>query len=341
MKIFLRAAKAAQEAGDEEAALWFATTAVAGKGSVFFHIVDGENMGVGTALHQAATADKALQAAQHLLDANAKVNAVDRRNRRSPLHVAAFHGHADLITMLLEAEADPYARDEDGRTPVDRAKQHGSRGLALFVRCAPSVTLLSALVTFEGPEVIEALEEWKKLAWRKHGRFESQPMERAHLRERLRVVLAEESEDNANWCLHADEDYVNLKHQNIIPKPEVPASLWYLPGLSAADACNPDLLTALVKTANEEVFQTDTVQAMVQAAWAQTRFATAWEVISCLLTVGLLCVASLTFRHEQPAANESSTYMCTRFVSFSVLSLSRLTWMCCFRGNRPGFHSLR
>ena len=146
MKVFLRAAKAAQEAGDEEAALWFATTAVAGKGSVFFHIVDGENMGVGTALHQAATADKALQAAQHLLDANAKVNAVDRWNRRSPLHLAAFHGHADLITMLLEAEADPCARNKSGETPVDWAKsRHGAYGCLWFREVG-----LTRLVQLEG-----------------------------------------------------------------------------------------------------------------------------------------------------------------------------------------------
>ena len=336
MKIFLRAAKFAQEAGDEEAVLWFATTAVAGERSWHFNIVDGKNEGHGTALHQAAW-DEALEAAQRLLEVNPDVNAVESKYRETQLHLAAARGHADLITMLLEAKADPCARDWLHMTPLDCAKVRlGGRGLAPFVRGAPSLTLLSALVTCEGPEAIEALEEWKKEA-----RGVGGPMERAHLRERLRVVLAKGSEDEGNWCLDADPDYVNLKVQNMIPKPEVQASLWYLPGLRAADACDPVLLTALAETANEQVFQTDTVQAIVQAAWAQTRIATAWEVISCLLMVVLLCVASFTFRHEQPTANESSTYMSTRFVSFSVLSLSRLTWMCWFCGNCPGFHSLR
>ena len=306
VKIFLRAAKAAQEAGDEEAVLWFATTAVAGKGSEHFNIMDGKNRGSGTALHQAVQ-DEALEVARRLLEVKANVNAVGGAFRRTPLHVAADQGHADLITMLLEAKADPYARDEDGRTPVDCAKQHGGRGLAPFVTGARSLTLLSVLVTCEGPEVIEALEIWKKEARRKDMFGYNKPLDRAHLRERLRVVLAEGLETLGNWCILANEDYTNLRFQNMIPKPEVQASLWHLPGLSAADACDPDLLRALAKTANEDVFQTDTVQAIVQAAWAQTRLATAWEVISCLLMVVLLCVASLTFRHEQPGANESSS----------------------------------
>ena len=283
-------------------------------GGIYFDIVDGKNRSRGTALHQAAR-DEALEAAQRLLEVNADGNAVDSEVRWTPLHVAAYKGHGELITMLLEAKADPCARDDIGWTPADYAKCHhgGGRGLAQFFRGAPSLTFLSAVVTYEGPEVIEALEDWKKEA---KVTYDDKPMERAHLPERLRVVLAQGRKNNGNWYLDAHSDYVNLTRQNMIPKPEVQASLWCLPGLSAADACDPDLLRALAKTANEDVFQTDTVQAIVQAAWAQTRFATAWEVISCLLTVGLLCVASFTFRHEKPSANESSTYMCTRFVSF-------------------------
>ena len=191
----------------------------------------------------------------------------------------------------------------------------------------------------EGPEAIEAVESWKKEAkvadyrdFKKMGLDHQfggvKPMQLAHLRDRLRVILSQGCEEDGDWYLDASEDYAALKSQNIVPKPEVQATLWCLPGLSAADACHEDVLEGLVKTTNEEVFQTDTVQAVVQAAWAQMRFSTAWEVISCLLTVGLLCVASYTFRDKLPQA--TATRRSVSMVSFvSVLSLS---WIRCFFG---------
>ena len=320
MKIFLRAATAAQEAKDEHALLWFATTTLAGGDADFFHIVDGKNEGRGTALHQASEDnrvwDEGLQVARWLLKVNADVNAVEGKDHWTPLHIAADHGHAELIQELLDAMADPCARDVDGKTPLDLAKlHHEGRGVALFARGTPHLrqrVIMAALVACEGPETVEALEGWKKEA--KMGPYAegvAKPLERAHLRQRLRVILAPGYNTwDCDWCLFVcgEGEYATLKSQNIIAKPEVQASLWYLPpGLSAADACDADLLEALVKTTNEEVFQTDTVQAVVQAAWAQMRFSTAWEVVSCLLMVVLLCVASYTFRHELPQATASPT----------------------------------
>jgi ankyrin repeat protein len=40
----------------------------------------------------------------------------------SPLHAAAARGHADLVGLLLEAGADPDARDAEGRTARDVAR---------------------------------------------------------------------------------------------------------------------------------------------------------------------------------------------------------------------------
>ena len=98
----------------------------------YFYIVNGESKGVGTALHQAVK-EEALEAGQRLVEANADVNAVGGKYRETPLHVAAFTGHADLITMLLEAKADSCAVDEDGETPVDWAKgHHGANGCLWF-----------------------------------------------------------------------------------------------------------------------------------------------------------------------------------------------------------------
>ena len=94
--------------------------------------VDGKNEGDGTALHQAVS-DEALEAAQRLLEVNADVNAVESKYRRTPLHVAAYKGHGDLTKILLEAKADPCAREEDGWTPLDWAKcLHGANGCLWF-----------------------------------------------------------------------------------------------------------------------------------------------------------------------------------------------------------------
>ena len=309
MEIFYAAKKRAEDAGDAKALEWFNHVEEKEGGySYYFYIVDGKNESDGTALHLAAW-DDAPEAARRLLEVNADVNAVGGgRCYETPLHVSVG---PELIKVLCEAKADLWASDARGDAPFDLAKKrHGARGLAPFARGAPSRAILAALVACEGPETIEALEDWKKEA-----KIPGKPMERAHLRERLRVILAE-GREYGDWRLYAEEDYANLKDQNIIAKPEVQASLWYLPGLSAADACDADLLHALVKTTNEEVFQTDTVQAVVQAAWAQMRFSTAWEVISCLLTVGLLCVASYTFRHGLPDATATRRYMTSRFASF-------------------------
>ena len=293
MELFYAAKKRAEDAGDAKASEWFGA--------------DGKKEDDSTPLHLAAWGN-ALEAARRLLEVNVDVDALAGEKRGTPLRLAAFQGHAELIQVLLEAKADPFARNIDGETPMDLAiQQHGGRGLAPFARGAPSLAVLTALVALEGPETVEALEGWKKEAKKRYG----DPLECAHLRQRLRVILAKGRKKKGNWCLDASEDYANLKDQNIIAKPEVQASLWYLPGLSAADACDADLLEALAKTANEEVFQTDTVQAVVQAAWAQMRFSTAWEVVSCLLMVVLLCVASYTFRHELPQATDSWREMST------------------------------
>lgn len=65
---------------------------------------------------------------QLLLRHKARVDARDSRGR-SALHEAAFAGHADICTALLDAGADPHGRDGEGRTPL----LDGARAAALPV----------------------------------------------------------------------------------------------------------------------------------------------------------------------------------------------------------------
>ena len=284
-------------AKDTKALQWFLELESRAEGC-YFYKRHGEAAGLGTVLHAAAD-EGALEAALWLLEVGAEVNALDVEFASRPLHLAAFRCHGELVQVLLDAQADPWARDKDGETPVDVAKRwYCARGLGWFLRFGRPV--LVPLLGREGPEVIEALENWQKETSTVKPCGES--MKRAHLRQRLRVILAEGREEMGQWTLDAAPGYANLKDQNIFRRPEVKARMWYLPGVTAADACHEDILEALVNTANEELFQTDAVQAIVQAAWVQMRFSTAWEVISCFLMVVLLCVASFTFRHEMPHA---------------------------------------
>jgi len=48
----------------------------------------------------------------------------DTRNNsgETPLHVACYLGQADSVRVLLTAGADPYEKDDLGRTPRDRAE---------------------------------------------------------------------------------------------------------------------------------------------------------------------------------------------------------------------------
>jgi ankyrin repeat protein len=43
----------------------------------------------------------------------------------TPLHSAAFNGNAEIVGLLLAAGADPAAPNDDGKTPLDLAREQG------------------------------------------------------------------------------------------------------------------------------------------------------------------------------------------------------------------------
>jgi ankyrin repeat protein len=63
-----------------------------------------------------------IQMAQALLARGANVNQQGEK-QITPLHLAAWRSHAALIQILLEHDADKSAKDNEGLTPRDYAKQ--------------------------------------------------------------------------------------------------------------------------------------------------------------------------------------------------------------------------
>ena len=272
--------------------------------------------GTETPLHVAKTAD----CVSLLLAARADPARFDGEGR-TPLHVvAALFGSGENAKQLIEAKADvnlPVAGDTffseyRNKTPLILAIEKGNLEVVAVLLEADGLDLakdLCSLVRAEGPTAVECLQKIPKEA-RLWLRGVPAIMERAHIREQLRVILAkgddmeytEGSQKFSFDCGFNDEyiEYITLGSQNLFTRPEVQASLKYIPGLFASDACNPELLKSLAYTTNDEVFHTHTVAALVQAAWMQTRLATAGEVFVSLLMLPLLCHASFTLRHEQP-----------------------------------------
>ncbi|PNH03306.1 Ankyrin-3 [Tetrabaena socialis] len=89
----------------------------------------------GTALHWASQ-EGFTEVVEVLLRAGANVAATDEAtcvvhmralcwNRWTALHFASAGGHEEVVALLLEGGADVRAKNEDGRTPLDLAKEEG------------------------------------------------------------------------------------------------------------------------------------------------------------------------------------------------------------------------
>ena len=76
-----------------------------------------------TPLHLAAFHGNA-QIAEALLKAGADVKAVGYRHNDTPLHVAALHGHASVFKLLLAHGADASAEDMLHKTPLQLAQEN-------------------------------------------------------------------------------------------------------------------------------------------------------------------------------------------------------------------------
>jgi len=85
-----------------------------------------------TALH-AAVARRDVEIAKMLLEAGADPNARQERGF-APLHDAAANGNAPLVELLLTHGALADAKTDDGKTPADMAAERGHKELVERLR---------------------------------------------------------------------------------------------------------------------------------------------------------------------------------------------------------------
>ncbi len=80
----------------------------------------------GSALHEACQRGSVV-IAQMLLQASGGLLAIKDRNGNTPLHVAAGHGHDEVVKLLLAHGADPFAKNNEYRIPSFLSDQKGFR----------------------------------------------------------------------------------------------------------------------------------------------------------------------------------------------------------------------
>jgi ankyrin repeat protein len=76
-------------------------------------------------LHEAAKAGDVALVAQLVASQPESIEAKDTENRNTPMHLAAKHGHADVVSALLTAGASYEATDADGSKPLLLAAHFG------------------------------------------------------------------------------------------------------------------------------------------------------------------------------------------------------------------------
>ena len=119
----------------------------------------------GSYLHIAAETGH-LESAQFLLEKYPELIKHTNRKGQTPLHTAAYSGHAEIAALLVAKGANPDAKDYDGRTALYHAASHGHKEAEeVLLPVTKKATMI--LSSFEPRHD----EEWKMLSPEKVARI--------------------------------------------------------------------------------------------------------------------------------------------------------------------------
>ncbi len=103
--------------------------------------------------------------AGRLLEHKANPRLADVHWGRSPLHVAALKGYADIVKLLLSRGADPTALDLSGNTPLALADRYGHHSATVTLRAAAPATAKETASTDLQKEIGEKLPRGSARCW--------------------------------------------------------------------------------------------------------------------------------------------------------------------------------
>ncbi|CAE7026093.1 unnamed protein product [Symbiodinium natans] len=232
-----------------------------------------------------------------LLDARADANIPDDEGVSALVRAATRcrPEGAEMVKQLLtcgallepNAESEPTKETSTGSFVTDRASFKVADLLVYLLRGEGSAFTNIVEV------LLEEVEKYRSERLREHmrtilGCYDDE-------KKRAKKFLDDKKYPNLK---PEDVDLFNLNFQNLLYAPEVQTSLRRL-RISAPVACKSAVLKAVAETANEGTLATDTVEALVSAAWLQLRAFTAIDVGLDAVALACLCWVTYACRSEE------------------------------------------
>jgi len=252
-----------------------------------------------------------------LLNEKAEINSVGESEQKwTPLHLAGMRDHTKAVELLVKRGANHKAKDYFERIPLELAMGGPGKILATQTNPDKRITMpdLIMLLSKEGQNATEIITNLMIPAKTVNKDGNESVMWKGELRlsERLQVVTCRRfnQKPKNSMMKHFPKEALVLDKDldlptldlNLLHVPEVKVVLRVLPYFVASTACDRQVLSALANTGNEATLATDTVYAMISAAWSKVRNRTAAEIMLNAVNVGLLCFVSYGFTRQDDGA---------------------------------------